>query len=179
MNEEIKTDTVGSKLLNQRNQKQQQNQNINIQKTESLFTKEEKKSMQQTVVRHVVPWYFYACDSNQVNAYLEGEAHHHSETAINLKSTSVQNLLLETTGNAFRGSVGLKKTKSKLTIEELIASSPSIQDGYNLKRNYGDLEMVAGGFGGGFGGIGGHGMSRIDQLLQNSPSVLQSSSSKS
>ena len=178
MNEEIKTDTVGSKLLNQRNQKQQQNQNINIQKTESLFTKEEKKSMQQTVVRHVVPWYFYACDSNQVNAYLEGEAHHHSETAINLKSTSVQNLLLETTGNAFRGSVGLKKTKSKLTIEELIASSPSIQDGYNLKRN-GDLEMVAGGFGGGFGGIGGHGMSRIDQLLQNSPSVLQSSSSKS
>ena len=171
MNEEIKTDTVGSKLLNQRNQKQQQNQNINIQKTESLFTKEEKKSMQQTV-RHVVPWYFYACDSNQVNAYLEGEAHHHSETAINLKSTSVQNLLLETTGNAFRGSVGLKKTKSKLTIEELIASSPSIQDGYNLK-------MVAGGFGGGFGGVGGHGMSRIDQLLQNSPSVLQSSSSKS
>ena len=177
MNEEIKTDTVGSKLLNQRNQKQQQNQNINIQKTESLFTKEEKKSMQQTV-RHVVPWYFYACDSNQVNAYLEGEAHHHSETAINLKSTSVQNLLLETTGNAFRSSVGLKRSRSKLTIEELIASSPSIQDGYNLKRN-GDLEMVAGGFGSGFGGVGGHGMSRIDQLLQNSPSVLQSSSSKS
>ena len=65
-----------------------------------------------------------------------------------------------------------------MTIEELIASSPSIQDGYNLKRN-GDLEMVAGGFGGGFGGVGGHGMSRIEQLLQNSPSVLQSSSSKS
>ena len=138
---ETEKETVGFKLLEQFMERKN---NATIDKQ---APKTNSQRMKQ-VSRHVVPWYFYACDSVQVNAYLTGETHHQGhQTEINAAAQSVQALLTETVH------------AKKLTIQELIAASPSVQGGFiQSSATSGPIKIKT-----------------IEELLYESPSVADGS----
>jgi hypothetical protein len=90
------------------------------------------RSAVATVQQHAVPWFFYACDAEQVHAYMDGTVSGRIVPTIDPHHTTIQSLLYnqttrvdQRTGTGTGTGTGAKN-KRRVTIEELIADSPSM-----------------------------------------------------
>lgn len=84
------------------------------------------RSAVATVQRNAVPWFFYACDAEQVHQYLDGTVSGRIVPTIDPHHTTIQSLLYNQTTRVDHKTGSGAKNKRRVTIEELIADSPSM-----------------------------------------------------
>ena len=114
--EAVVTELVQRKRMTMTGESNNGRKKIEMMNEDEMIRQAMALSLASNIQRNVVPWYFYACDAEQVHSFLDGESH---QIPVDASSESVQTLVREESA---------RYSMSGLTIEELIANSPSRQN---------------------------------------------------